>query len=101
MIIKTNSPDELRTVIVGLKKAGITQVTNAIIPDWIAGDNFVEVKKEFGIWAFCSKEHAEILGYETFNTLDKWKQSKINQSDFLHKRAMDWTVKNGGWSTIK
>lgn len=71
MIIKTNSPDELRMVIAGLKKAGITQVTNAIMPDWIAGDNFVEVKKGFGIWAFCSKEHAEILGYEIFNTLDK------------------------------
>jgi hypothetical protein len=32
MIIKTTSPDQLRTVIAGLKKAGITQVTNDIMP---------------------------------------------------------------------
>jgi hypothetical protein len=46
----------LRTTIATLKSRGYTHVTNAILPNWIAGVNYIEVCDDLACFALCSEE---------------------------------------------
>ena len=66
MIIKMKNRTELQVVISELKKKGYTQVNNAIKPIRAADNNYIQIKMDFGLWAFCSQEMAETFGYIEF-----------------------------------
>lgn len=65
MILKTTTPADYRATLNRLTSEGFTQITNAILPNWIAGDNYIEVVPEMGVFALTSPERAERMGYNT------------------------------------
>ena len=66
MIIRTTTPDQLRGLIGQLKTNGYTQITSTVLPNWIAGNNYIEVDGLMGVFALCSEEKAERVGYKTY-----------------------------------
>ena len=68
-IIRTANREELQQLLPHLKAKGFIQVTNAIFPNYIGGENFIQIDKEIAVWAFCSRELAERNGYISHNIL--------------------------------
>ena len=68
-IIRTANREELQQLLPHLKANGFIHVSNAILPNWIAGENFIQIDKEIAVWAFCSRELAERNGYISYNIL--------------------------------
>ena len=58
MIIRTTTPDQLRDAMNRLKTNGYTQITDSVLPNWIAGNNYIEVDGLMGVFALCSEERA-------------------------------------------
>ena len=66
MIYKTTSRPEFLSVLAKLKAKGYVQVVNAILPNWVAGTNYIEVSEGMGVFALCSEEKANRIGYEEY-----------------------------------
>ena len=58
MIIRTTTPDQFRDAMNRLKTNGYTQITGSVLPNWIAGNNYIEVDGLMGVFALCSEEKA-------------------------------------------
>ena len=63
MIYKTENRKQFVDCINGLKAKGYTQITNAIVPNWIAGDNYIQVDSLIACFSLCSEELAEKVGF--------------------------------------
>lgn len=66
MIIKTTTPDQFRDAMNRLKTNGYTQVTSSVLPNWIAGNNYIEIDTGIAVFALCSEEKAKRVGYKTY-----------------------------------
>lgn len=66
MILRTATPQEFRECRTLLTAAGYTQVTNAILPNLIAGDNFIEVDHPYALFALTSQSRADKDGYTNY-----------------------------------
>lgn len=66
MIIKTSTPDQFRTLKEALKSEGYTYINNAILPNNIAGDNYVEIVHNFAGFALTSDRRAELMGFTPY-----------------------------------
>ena len=66
MIIKTTTVGEFKSCLSHLKTNGYTQITNVILPNWIAGSNYIEIDGKMGVFALCSEEKAEREGFKTY-----------------------------------
>ena len=63
MIIQTTTPDQFGDAMNRLKTNGYTRVTSPVLPNWIAGNNYIEVDTDIAVFALCSEEKAERVGY--------------------------------------
>jgi len=66
MIIRTTTPESFKSCLSNLKANGYTQITNAILPNWIAGDNYIEIDGAMDIFALTSPERAERIGFNEY-----------------------------------
>ena len=76
MIIKTENKQEFVELHDLLSIAGYTSVSNAILPNWIAGSNFTEIAPEMGVYALASEKLAEMRGYCLYGESEFIKQLK-------------------------
>ncbi len=63
MILRTTTPQEFREARAVLTSAGYTQVTNCILPNLIAGDNFIQVDHPCALFALTTQARADKDGY--------------------------------------
>jgi len=66
MIIRTKTRAEFQEFHAKMKSKGYTQISNAILPNWIGGDNYVEIADDMGVFALCSREKAERDGFRNY-----------------------------------
>ena len=66
MIVRTKDRAEFQEFHAEMKSKGYAQISNAILPNWIAGDNFIEIADNMGIFALCSRDKAERDGFMEF-----------------------------------
>ena len=66
MIIRTTTPDQLRDAMNRLKTNGYTQITGSVLPNWIAGNNYIEIDAGIAVFALCSEEKAVRMGYSEY-----------------------------------
>lgn len=67
MILRTTTPQEFRECRALLTSAGYTQVNNAILPNHIAGDNYIEVAPSYALFALASQSRADKDGYTDYS----------------------------------
>lgn len=67
MILRTTTPQEFRECRALLTSAGYTQVTNAVLPNRLAGDNFIEVDHPWALFALTTQARADKDGYTDYS----------------------------------
>ena len=65
MIVKCTA-QETRDLFSVLRGKGYSFISNAILPNIIKGDNYVEVEQRFAMYSYTSPERAEEKGYVEF-----------------------------------
>ena len=67
MILKTDTPQDFKEARELLKAAGYTQVTNAVLPNYIAGDNYIDVAPQMALFALTTQARADKDGYINYS----------------------------------